>query len=254
MPKRLLPSNQVEERPTKRTLFTSLRKGIHINDLPDEILDHIFGFVPFSGQNWLSVLCVCKLWRSVGIETFNPAREDNFAIRWASEHGKVELVQSLLLDARVDPSAKNDSAIISACMRGHLGVVTELLKHPRVNPKAHCHWPFRWASCMGHIDIVRQLLKDSRADPAACSNSAIRWASMNGHLEVVKLLLQDERVDPSDLGNSAIRWARENGHFLVVQELEKDHRVLQAPLEPLLQEAEETVIVNNQRALDTIAA
>ena len=94
---------------------------------------------------------------------FNPSLDDNYAIKWASEYGHIEIVKLLLADKRVDPSDNNNLAI-------------------------------RWASYKGHLEVVKLLLADKRVDPSAENNYAIRWASNNDLLEVVKLLLTDKRV------------------------------------------------------------
>ena len=106
----------------------------------------------------------------------DPSSNNQFAIRYASEHGYVDMVKILLKDYRVDPSNDDNYAI-------------------------------RRASLNGHHEVVKLLLEDERVDPSAYNNEVIRLASANGHHEVVKLLLQDKRVDPSDLNNWAIHVA-----------------------------------------------
>lgn len=92
---------------------------------------------------------------------------DNYAICFASKRDHHKVVQLLLKDARIDPSADSNSAVNMASENGYSEVVKLLLQHPKV-------------------------------DPSAMENKAIRKATENGHLEVVQLLLQDSRVDPSD--------------------------------------------------------
>lgn len=58
------------------------------------------------------------------------------ALLVAVQHGRVEFVRQLLLDARVDPSAEGDAAIRLAAKHGHAGVVALLLTDPRVSPQA----------------------------------------------------------------------------------------------------------------------
>jgi hypothetical protein len=101
-----------------------------------------------------------------------PGAADQFALRWASRHGYVEIVKLLLPDTRVDPSADNQYAI-------------------------------RHASRSGRVDVVKLLLADQRVDPSANNQFALRSAFQGGCVDVAKLLLSDPRVDiPSDCNTS----------------------------------------------------
>ena len=48
------------------------------------------------------------------------------------EEGHIEVVQLLLQDSRVDPSAKNNRAILAASQNGHTKVVQLLIADERV--------------------------------------------------------------------------------------------------------------------------
>ena len=63
---------------------------------------------------------------------------------------------------------------------GHLQVVETLLKDLRVDPSADNQYAIRFAAYNGHLQVVETLLKDSRVDPSANNQYAIRWASHNG--------------------------------------------------------------------------
>jgi len=133
--------------------------------IPQEVLQSIFQFVPSKGD-WFNIMVTCKRFLSVGRVIFNPSVDDNEAIQWASENGKLEAARCLLKDQRVDPSADNNKA-------------------------------FRDASRLGHLEIVKELLKDSRVDPTVWNFDAIKNAATSEHWEIVRLLLCDSRVDPS---------------------------------------------------------
>jgi ankyrin repeat protein len=150
---------------------------------------------------------------------------NNTAIQIASYFGRTEVVQLLLNDNRIDPSAYNNNAIQKASSKGHVEVVRLLLSDNRVDPSADDNTAIRWASKNGYVEVVQLLLSDNRVDPSAGDNYAIQFASSNGHVEVVQLLLSDNRVDPSADDNTAIRWASNNGHVEVVQLLLSDNRV-----------------------------
>jgi hypothetical protein len=111
---------------------------------------------------WSSVCCRTSVSIRVLVTT-NPF--------WAAHNGYNAIVERLLQDKRVDPSARDNQSILMA---------------------AH----------NGHIAIVESLLQDKRVDPSARDNHSIVLAAQNGHLAVVERLLQDKRVDPSALENS----------------------------------------------------
>ena len=181
---------------------------------------------------------------------------DNWAIRVASYNGHLEVVNRLLEDPRVDPSAHCNEAIRAASKRGHLGVVSRLLEDPRVDPLAQNYEAIQIASYGGHLGVVSRLLEDRRVNPivscsrgivdAACNGhhgvvkrllegikqraslevrTAVIVASRNGHLEAVNHLLEHPWAIPPAEGNEAIRWASEHGHLSVVNRLLEDGRV-----------------------------
>jgi hypothetical protein len=66
----------------------------------------------------------------------DPTTVNNFAIRYASQHGHTKIVQLLLAwssgTKRVDPTDDNDFAFKSANYYNHAEVVQLLLADPRV--------------------------------------------------------------------------------------------------------------------------
>ena len=64
----------------------------------------------------------------------DPSANSNYAIRWASANGHIDVVRLLLSDKRVDPSADNNIAIRCASEHGHTEVVKLLLSDRRVDP------------------------------------------------------------------------------------------------------------------------
>jgi hypothetical protein len=82
-----------------------------------------------------------------------------------------------------------------AARDGHIAVVERLLQDERVDPSADNNYAVRLAARDGHIAVVERLLQDERVDPSAGDNYAVRWAAENGHLAVVERLLEDDRVD-----------------------------------------------------------
>jgi len=83
--------------------------------------------------------------------------DNNYAIRWASDKGYLEVVKYLVKKG-ADVTARNNCAL-------------------------------RWASDKGYLEVVKYLVKKG-ADVTARDNCALRWASNNGYLEVVKYLVK----------------------------------------------------------------
>jgi hypothetical protein len=158
----------------------------------------------------------------------DPSARSNEAIRKACENGQLGMVNRLLDDGRVDPSAMENDAIRGASQNGYLHVVNRLLQDQRVDPSSADNEAIGYASHNGHSDVVERLLEDTRVDPSAGDNEFIGLASRNGFSIVVDRLLQDPRVDPSARDNQAIRWASRNGHLDVVARLIQDDRVFRS--------------------------
>jgi len=71
------------------------------------------------------------------------------------------------------------SPIGVAAENGHLEMVNRLLEDSRVDPSAANNRAIQYASKNGHLKIVRILLEDFRVDPSAANNFAIHFASKN---------------------------------------------------------------------------
>jgi hypothetical protein len=143
----------------------------------------------------------------------------------AVKTGNSDLMDLMLQNPRVDPSAEKNTAIRCASACGHLAIVDRLLQDSRIDPSTSNNLPIHHASTYGHLAVVDRLLQDPRVDPSADNNLAIRLASENGHLAVVDRLLQDPRVDPTASDNWAIHLASVRGHQTVVNRLLQDPRV-----------------------------
>jgi hypothetical protein len=71
----------------------------------------------------------------------DPADEDNYAIRTASQQDHLSVVNRLLQDERVNPADDGNAAIGNASAQGRLSVVNRLLEDKRVNPAASGNCP-----------------------------------------------------------------------------------------------------------------
>lgn len=74
---------------------------------------------PIITQEWLKA---CELGDintvKINHKNVNPSCKDNQAIRMAAKYGRFEVVQFLLTDIRVDPSAGNCYPLRHACING----------------------------------------------------------------------------------------------------------------------------------------
>lgn len=175
--------------------------------------------------------------------------------------GHVEVVQVLLLDARVDPQANDNCAVVAAAAAGQVHVMEVFLSDTRVDEVA-CNLALQAASEKGQLPVVEMLLADVRVDPSAAHpdaavstgshktshvrqewlhyipewssgmrddtvhDEALRLAALGGHLAVVNRLLADPRVTPfSRLASLPLEAAVFHGHADVVRRLLADPRV-----------------------------
>jgi hypothetical protein len=151
----------------------------------------------------------------------------------ACRNGDLEIVRLLLPYS--NPSIFGQAPLRVACSKGHTPVVQLLLTDPRVDPSAECQEAIIVASQEGREDLIELLLNDPRVDPSAQKQIALRHASYFGFDKIVRRLMNDPRVDPSVCNQDALRWARRRGHDRVVQVLLTDPRVIQ---EEVIQEEE----------------
>ena len=141
-----------------------------MESVPQSIVEVVISFVASgSKEERRNTMLVNSNWLQLARRTFYPTK----TLRYASMEGKLEVVQELLKDKSVDPSAVNNEAIQFASMNGRLEVVRELLKDERVDPSAENNEAIREASANGHLEIVRELLKDNRVDPSVKKKYAL---------------------------------------------------------------------------------
>ena len=123
---------------------------------------------------------------------------------YASIYGDIDTVDDLL-NRGVDPNIEvtdqdgnnTFSLFVWAIKTGNIKVIDRLLQDDRIDPSADDNSAIKWASTLGHLDVVNRLLQDSKVDPSASWNYSIMWADVNEHPDVVRRLLQDSRVRQS---------------------------------------------------------
>lgn len=144
----------------------------------------------------------------------------NEVIIKASIHGRYEVVQHLLTDPRIDPSADENKALRMSSDNGYHMVVRLLIADKRVDPSVHNNIALQNACTYeNRHEVVKVLLTDERVDPTVHDFAPLRQACRYGHAQVVKVLLADPRVDPTKISKLALFSAVSNVHIPVVKEL-----------------------------------
>jgi hypothetical protein len=109
----------------------------------------------------------------------DPAARDGYAIREACGLCLVEIVKMLLADKRVNPADADNEALYRATENSTVAsvdapaVIELLLRDPRVDPSARGSSVVRWAAKYGHNDLLERLLRDSRVDVAAAFQGCV---------------------------------------------------------------------------------
>ncbi|ORY33224.1 hypothetical protein BCR33DRAFT_791454 [Rhizoclosmatium globosum] len=150
--------------------------------------------------------------------------QELFCLQVAATKKKWPLVDVLLSIPGMNPSVGNDILFYHACLDGRVELVERLLKDPRVNPASEDNRSFI-AACgraangnvaveraiqIGHYRIVALLINiraqqnfdlvqsilTSRPDVDPNHSNALREACIHGNSQIVKLLLEDGRHLP----------------------------------------------------------
>jgi len=151
--------------------------------------------------------------------------EGNMLLYIASEQGFIEIVNLLLQDPRVDPSADDNTALFEAVQANQSDVVKLLLSDRRVDPTVKDNFVLMEAAYQDFDEVMEILLKDGRADPTARDGQALIYAIEQDNPLIVYLLLEDGRVDPTMNDNFALKKAVAYGHLDIIRLLRNDKRV-----------------------------
>jgi len=172
------------------------------DNIPDEIIYHIFTFINFKDQNWLSILLVCKRFRFIGEIAFSPASNDNIILCTACKKGNLNSVRLLLNDPRINPSLVRNNPFFISIQAGNLDVVKALLRDKRIDPCKDTLNPFFYITDKNRHDIAIQLIDDPRVNSGYISNLAFRWAITKQEWMLAEELLKREKIkrsiDPLD--------------------------------------------------------
>jgi ankyrin repeat protein len=201
--------------------------------LPDDLLQHVFH--PYLEDddyknlmqisNWSQLETVIFL--GIDCNAFN-----NFALRYASENGNLEIV-NYLVNHGANVNAVNGYAFRSACRNGHLevakcllahganiyhlhvlGVVNHLQKHPNIY-KGLIGSALQLACYCGQLDIIKFLLKLGFNHPSDWGDG-LNIATHSGHFECAKYLIS-LGTDVHYNQNSIFETAVSNDRFEITQ-------------------------------------
>jgi ankyrin repeat protein len=169
---------------------------------------------------------------------FDPGESDNIAFRFASEKGYLNIVISLLADARVDPTANFSEALTLSSKFGHVDVLERILEDGRCDPEANGNEALFWAIQNGLMEVFDLLLLDGRATP---NEDTFLQSVEKGNVEMVARLLSDGRADPVGSWNESVLLVfknRRESDEKIFRMLLEDPRVLATSGDtPLLLEA-----------------
>jgi hypothetical protein len=94
---------------------------------------------------------------------FDPSENDCRALGTASGFNQLVILNLLLMNPRSYPSAESvNRAFNIACWEGHIEIVNRLLQDERVNPSARNNRAIITAHSRGHQAVVDRLRQDPR--------------------------------------------------------------------------------------------
>jgi len=105
--------------------------------------------------------------------------------------GNLERVNTYLAEG-IDPSVDNNVAISFASCNGRIEIVDRLLQDSRINPNDPSNSALYYASCYGHIAIVDLLLKrlaqSGRINQLTDIFRTLNYAIYKGHTQIEELI------------------------------------------------------------------
>jgi hypothetical protein len=153
----------------------------------------------------------------------DPAARDSLALQVAAADGRLEIVQVLLADGRAKVRAFSDFAIRWSARGGYVDVVNELCARYFYDFLALDFLALEAAAAgfvLGGVTAIEAMLADRRIDDQTI-NYALFFAAQQGHRAVVERLLQDRRASR----NAAFAGFAAGGHLSDVERLLQDARV-----------------------------
>lgn len=178
-----------------------------------ETVDRMLNFIdPSAGAN-IAIYTACQrgnleaVERLLEDERVDPSAHNNCALEIAIHKFHWKIVVQLLKDPRIGGAVGNE-VLVAAASYNRLEIVEILLDELKIDPSENYNLAIQVACTSGCLQIVNKLLEDKRVDPSDDQNQALRLTCARGHILVLERLLQDDRVDPSDVNNDALKKAR----------------------------------------------
>jgi ankyrin repeat protein len=129
---------------------------------------------------------------------FHPDSIENKLLRQAIQKKNIQDVKHCLATGRADPAVYRNWPLRFAAADGCVELVELLMQQPTVNPTACKHESLVYACRNRHCDIVEILLKDKRVDPSCNQNQPIKEAIRSGGGRSMKAIVTHPRYMPMD--------------------------------------------------------
>lgn len=155
---------------------------------------------------------------------YNPS-DANILIN-ACKNADPGIVELLLADPRVDPTANNNAAMMKAVIKNRVKIVELLLSQHRVRQADNAN-SLEFAVCRGLTEIVDLLINTPGVRARRYNYQYLIYiATHNNNLNVVKLLLAKQaKKNPRDNNNFAFYAAVCENNYDIVEMLLDTHRV-----------------------------
>jgi ankyrin repeat protein len=188
------------------------------NDIPDRSMKGAFSKACAYGR--LDIVTILLKDSRVNVAEYN-----NSPLRQAAFIGQEEIVQLLVNQPQVDPSAKDFVTVYYLVRHNDLDSLKILLEDSRVKGKLNIIDIALYACNIGQLQILNYILETFGLDPSFDSNDLLFAAMNNSQIDIFNWLLKDSRIDPSIDDNEAIRHAKNSNYKTFVKILLQDNRV-----------------------------
>jgi hypothetical protein len=132
---------------------------------------------------------------------------DHHTLVYASETGRIRVVEMILTYTLIDPSERDDEAMRKAIQNGHVDIALMLSKDHRTNPSSMDNWTLNTSVERGYVRVVEMILNHPNTILTSRDHVIMVHACRWGCEDIVRLLLNDERIDPTYDDNHPIKMA-----------------------------------------------
>jgi hypothetical protein len=132
-------------------------------------------------------------------------------------------LELLLIDGRADPTDYISECLRLAYQNNKIESINLLLKDGRVNPFIDQKSLIIYSIHKNHIELFQLLL--SKKDSTFCYFEVLEYISQNNNIEFLKVILNNKEVNPVGYYNLPIYFAFKNKYFEICKLLWSDYRV-----------------------------